>query len=153
MALPIGPITTQMDLSGLRSLANPQRVAQGVLDGMPRVAELLVPAMRAEMTHPDGPGARSLTSRVVEDGRSASIEILGNSYLKYNLRDTKPHVIEARNALALRFTVEGGTVIFRRRVNHPGTKANRWDLRAWAKVRGEAVQVLAQSLIRRLVSG
>lgn len=34
---------------------------------------------------------------------------------------TKPHVIEAKNAKALRFEI-GGQVLFRKRVNHPGTK-------------------------------
>lgn len=36
----------------------------------------------------------------------------------------RPHVIRPRNARALRFEVEGGRVVFARRVNHPGNRAN-----------------------------
>lgn len=43
---------------------------------------------------------------------------------------TKPHVIEARNALWLRFKVRGQWV-FRKRVYHPGTRGAWFSLRAW----------------------
>ena len=36
----------------------------------------------------------------------------------------RPHVIRPRNARALRFEVEGGRIVFARRVNHPGNAAN-----------------------------
>lgn len=36
----------------------------------------------------------------------------------------RPHVIRPRNARALRFEVEGGRVVFARRVNHPGNAPN-----------------------------
>jgi hypothetical protein len=36
----------------------------------------------------------------------------------------RPHVIRPKNARALRFEVEGGRVVFARRVNHPGNRAN-----------------------------
>lgn len=35
----------------------------------------------------------------------------------------RPHVIRPRNARALRFEVDGGRVVFARRVNHPGQRA------------------------------
>lgn len=35
---------------------------------------------------------------------------------------TGPHIIEARNAQALRFVGADGSIVFRRRVNHPGSK-------------------------------
>lgn len=35
----------------------------------------------------------------------------------------RPHVIRPRNARVLRFEVEGGRVVFARRVNHPGQRA------------------------------
>jgi hypothetical protein len=38
---------------------------------------------------------------------------------------TRPHVIRARKAKALRFTV-GGQDVFRRQVRHPGTRAYRF---------------------------
>lgn len=41
---------------------------------------------------------------------------------------TKPHVIAAKNAKALRFMFPqfSGKYIFRKSVNHPGTKAYKW---------------------------
>ena len=38
----------------------------------------------------------------------------------------RPHVIRPRNARVLRFEVEGGRVVFARRVNHPGNRPNRF---------------------------
>jgi hypothetical protein len=58
--------------------------------------------------------ARGNLVKVRSDGRAAP----------YNLaieHGTRPHVIRARRAKALRF-VWHGTVMFRRQVNHPGTK-------------------------------
>lgn len=42
-------------------------------------------------------------------------------YALFVEEDTRPHVIRARRARALRFRV-GGLVLFRRSVNHPGTR-------------------------------
>lgn len=39
---------------------------------------------------------------------------------------TRPHTIEPVRARALRFTGPGGTVIFAVRVQHPGTRPNRY---------------------------
>lgn len=56
---------------------------------------------------------------------------------------TRPHVIEARRAKMLRFEI-GGQTIFRRRVNHPGTKPRPFA--AMARAAGEAVtQIAAQA--------
>jgi hypothetical protein len=42
---------------------------------------------------------------------------------------SRPHVIEPKNAKALRFA-QNGRMVFYRRVNHPGTRAYRWLDRA-----------------------
>lgn len=47
------------------------------------------------------------------------------NYAFYVHEGTGPHVIEPRTAQVLRFTV-GGDVVFARRVNHPGTRAQPW---------------------------
>ncbi len=46
---------------------------------------------------------------------------------------TRPHVIRPRRARALRFTI-GGRVVFAARVNHPGTRPNRFLDRALQQV-------------------
>lgn len=52
-------------------------------------------------------------------------------YLGFHLRGTEPHVIvpRRRRRKALRFT-SGGSVVFARRVQHPGSRANPFLTRA-----------------------
>ena len=46
-------------------------------------------------------------------------------------RGTAPHIIEGKNSpnKVLRFEGRGGAIVFRKRVNHPGTRASRWYTR------------------------
>jgi hypothetical protein len=55
--------------------------------------------------------------------------VVGTDYAKFVSEGTRPHVISARNARALRFTWHGRTVYFKS-VNHPGTQANDWWTRS-----------------------
>ncbi|MGD9485749.1 hypothetical protein WDH52_21265 [Streptomyces sp. TRM70308] len=45
--------------------------------------------------------------------------------VRFVLDGTRPHVIRPRRAKALRFDM-GGWVVFAKRVNHPGTRANNF---------------------------
>lgn len=63
----------------------------------------------------------------VEGGASASLKAEGNAARLGE--GTEPHRIEARLAKALRFQMAGETV-FRRGVNHPGTKPDDYLVRA-----------------------
>lgn len=56
-------------------------------------------------------------------------------------RGTKPHLIEPRNKKALSWV---GAPHPARRVNHPGTKANPFDLRALATLKAEAKNIVNQ---------
>lgn len=58
------------------------------------------------------PGVESLSSTLAS----------GSKVARFLLNGTPPHVIQARRRDALAFVVNG-TQVFRRRVNHPGTKA------------------------------
>ena len=72
------------------------------------------------------------TNRTGKTGQSfrveAGVETLsatltsGSKVARFLLNGTPPHVIQARRRDALAFVVNG-TQVFRRRVNHPGTKA------------------------------
>lgn len=44
----------------------------------------------------------------------------------------RPHVIVPRQAAMLRFTTRDGTVVYAKRVNHPGNKANNFLMEAAA---------------------
>lgn len=64
-------------------------------------------------------------------------------------KGTRPHVIRPRRARALRFT-SGGTVVFARRVNHPGNAGTGW----WSKqVTPQAVRQAVGRAIRRATPG
>lgn len=51
-------------------------------------------------------------------------------YTRYVIEGTAPHVIRPVNAKALRFEV-GGQVVYAKQVNHPGTKPNPFNVRAY----------------------
>jgi hypothetical protein len=58
---------------------------------------------------------------VSSSGRSVTWEILSPApYSVYVENPTRPHIIRARNARALRFEA-GGQTLFRKQVQHPGT--------------------------------
>jgi hypothetical protein len=52
------------------------------------------------------------------------------NYARWVHEGTGPHVIEAKNRKFLKFPGEGGVMIFRRRVNHPGYRGNPFLLDA-----------------------
>jgi hypothetical protein len=59
------------------------------------------------------------------------VDLKAVPYAGYVMYGTKPHVIRARRAPALRFYwPKVGRVVFFKKVNHPGTKANRFLERA-----------------------
>jgi hypothetical protein len=67
---------------------------------------------------------------------------------------TKPHVIEARNGQALKFIGAAGAPVYRRRVNHPGTKPNRFLERAIAETIAEQSRTLGlRDSLRRIFFG
>lgn len=70
------------------------------------------------------------------------------SYSSFVEEGTRPHKIVARNGRALRFYVKG-SVVFRRSVNHPGTKPY-WFLRSAVDVAGARAQSMLLSGMRRI---
>lgn len=71
--------------------------------------------MRDRTTVRDQASARGVTVTATVD----------TDYAVYVSEGTRPHVIAARNAQALRFTWNGRVVYFKS-VNHPGTRPNPW---------------------------
>lgn len=56
------------------------------------------------------------------NGAGAVIDV-GAPYAEFVVEGTRPHIIEAKNARALRFQ-RGGQTVFAKSVQHPGTKPN-----------------------------
>lgn len=61
---------------------------------------------------------------------------------------TKPHIIRAKNAKALRFEI-GGQVIFATEVKHPGTKPNPYHKRVFARLRPR-IQAIVSRMGRKV---
>jgi hypothetical protein len=73
---------------------------------------------------------RATTGRVVRTRTGAIVRLQNRkAYAAAIDRGSKAHVIQVRRRKALRFIGSGG-VVFRRRVNHPGTKPYRFLSRA-----------------------
>jgi hypothetical protein len=107
-----GPVGQDLDDMSHRVL-NRARTLVGVQSG------LLLSTIRRER----GQGPRGPYHDVVA-GRSGLTKYLG-----YHMLGSHPHIIRPRRRRALRFTL-GGTVVFARRVQHSGTRANPFLTRA-----------------------
>ena len=87
----------------------------------------------------------SIEPSVDDTAKGASGEITAGANAARLNDGTAPHVIEARNAQALRFSV-GGQTRFARRVNHPGTKPDPF-LDAAADAAGEELALAVEHAI------
>lgn len=71
--------------------------------------------------------------------------IAGTNHAVFIEEGTRAHIIEAKKAKSLRFSVAGGAV-FRRRVNHPGTAP-----RPFMQQAADAAEAVADEIIDRTV--
>lgn len=80
---------------------------------------------------------RSIVKRIIPGNQGFVRVQAGNQHVPYALfhhEGTKPHIIKARKAKALRFTGRDGRIVFRKQVSHPGTKPNRYLVDALRRV-------------------
>jgi len=67
--------------------------------------------------------------RVLSSSKNQIVAVaeIDTDYAEVVVYDTRPHVIKARNAQALRFNwPKAGGVVYFKQVHHPGTKGNPW---------------------------
>lgn len=112
-----GPVGRELDRASLLVL-NRARLLVGVRKGT------LLSSLRRE----EGVGPTGRYVDVV-----AGVPGL-TTYLGYHHDGTPPHQIRARRRKTLRF-ISGGRVVFRVRVNHPGTRGTRFLTRALDAIR------------------
>lgn len=68
----------------------------------------------------------AIVTRIVERGGTTVVRVIAaRPYAVFHHEGTRPHVIRPVRAKALRFTV-GRVVVFAKKVNHPGTRPNRF---------------------------
>jgi hypothetical protein len=87
---------------------------------------------------------RATQARVIRSGKRTLIVRVSNkkAYAAAIDRGSRAHVIRARSGKALRFQA-GGQTLYRRSVNHPGTRAYRFLYRAT----NSAGRILKQGLV------
>lgn len=74
---------------------------------------------------------KSTEYRIVKLKSGAKVTLLNKApYAAAIDSGARPHVIRPRRARALRFIARGGTVVFARKVNHPGNKPYKFLYRA-----------------------
>ena len=77
--------------------------------------------------------------------RQGARSVGGAFYGEFVRKGTAKHVIEARPGKALRFVI-GGQVVFAKRVNHPGTKANPYHVRALSSARSRIDGIISEEV-------
>lgn len=70
----------------------------------------------------------SIVKRVIRrpDGAPAVLVGTDNPIAMFVHEGTRPHIIRPRNAKVLRYWLGSGAVVFAMKVNHPGTRPNRF---------------------------
>lgn len=109
-----------------------------ILRDMIRRANNVEQSARFDAPRDTGTLAATLRTQVDFGGRLPAAKVIAGRegltpYLGYVLNGTAPHVIEAKPTRPnphLRFIARGGNVVFRRRVMHPGTRADDFLNRA-----------------------
>jgi hypothetical protein len=145
-------VSMTMSVSGAdKSLEFDFEAAAGAWAGA--VAEPATAIMKARAPFRTGALRQGIGSRVESAPGSVSVVIYGTaSYLPFILGGTKPHVIQARNARALRWMGSGGIgVNFAQRVNHPGTKPNEFPEEAMGAIEPFIVSEFADAMQEALI--
>jgi len=137
--------TVTLDITQLKVYFNdffPWAIKHATDKGLHDLATVGQAIMVIEAPRRTGDLARSIT--VMKEGDAYIITPL-ISYAIFIERGTRPHEIVARRARALRF-VWRGSVVFFRRVLHPGTRPNPFIARTRDRVRNIVVEMMAAAV-------
>lgn len=139
-----------------QNLGKAGTIIAGRSNGMLRaIGDVFTPALKAET--PRGKTkklARGTRFQIVGANTSQELQVRqgaktpgGDFYGGFVRGGTRPHEIRPVKAGALVFRI-GARLIFAQKVNHPGTKPNRYDKRALAKTSGQIDEISRQAGIR-----
>lgn len=117
---------------------------------MRRIGKLMVPVLKGVTPVVTGKLKNSTRFQIlgapdtqVLQIRQGARSVEGAFYGEFVRKGTAPHVIVPRRGKALRFMI-GGQVVFARRVNHPGTAANPYNVRALSSARSRINSIIAE---------
>jgi len=124
-------------------------------EGLRAIGRLIVPAkgsgpLADETPRVTGKLARSSFFQIVGGTQNQMLKVsqpamneAGDFYGFWVREGTDPHEIRPKNKLALRFMI-GGQVIFAKKVNHPGTKPNKYHHRVLARLKAPIQNIVNQ---------
>lgn len=95
---------------------------------------------------------RSWSSPVAVDVRTqgdVTLILVADARWIYNDQGTRPHLITPKRRTFLKFDV-GGSTVFTKKVNHPGTKAQYLNKRVQAKVDALRLAATFSNIVREL---
>ena len=117
---------------------------------MRRIGKLMIPVLKSMTPVVTGKLKNSTRFQIlgapdtqVLQIRQGARSVGGAFYGEFVRKGTAPHVIVPRKGKALRFFI-GGQVVFAKRVNHPGTKANPYHVRALSSARSRIDGIIAE---------
>ena len=114
--------------------------------------EMGLEALRQEAPKRTGAFAKSIIAKQYASAakRSVRVEFYGAHPLaRFIIEGTRAHIIEPRRARALRWETNG-EVHFARRVHHPGTKPNPFQVRALERIKDRLPRGFADSVKQQL---
>ena len=121
-----------------------------------RIGSVVVPVLKGATPRRTGKLARSTRFQIKGHGEDQALEVRqgakteqGEFYGHFVREGTAAHIIEPVRASALAFVV-GGKLVFAKRVQHPGTAANPYHIRAVAQVRSR-IDTILEDLGARIV--
>ena len=119
---------------------------------MRRIGRLMVPVLKSMTSVVTGKLKNSTRFQIlgapdtqVLQIRQGARSVGGAFYGEFVRKGTAPHVIVPRKGKALRFVI-GGQVVFAKRVNHPGTKANPYHVRALSSARSRIDGIISEEV-------
>jgi len=141
-----------------RNLHNSPSLMLSVLNQILReIGNVFVPALKAETPVKTGKLRDSTVYEIKGSAADMRLEVRQNArtangtFYGHMVRmGTRPHPIVPRNAKALAFMI-GGNLVFAKRVNHPGTRANKYHVRAWNNI-SSAVEAIMQNAAVRITT-
>lgn len=143
------------DNGTVKRLSKAETIIAGAANRMLRdTGRVFSVALKSETPRVTGKLANSTRPQITGGNTSQTLEVRqgartpgGDFYGGFVRGGTRPHEIRPVKAGALVFRI-GDKLIFAKKVNHPGTKPNRYDKRALAKVSDQIDEISRQAGIR-----
>lgn len=156
-------LSMQLDASGLRDSPLARFSWAKAATTFADTAQPLVrDALKAKAPIGQGPRAGRLKKSIRSQRKTSlgegSLEVRFTAnvpYIEYVLGGTRAHTITPKAARALRFLQYGhapGALVFAKRVQHPGTRANHFNLRAVVPL-GPELQKLFEAAVKAAMEG